>query len=253
MKKKKKRRSLMDQLTGIVLVVFAVGVLFMVGFVIKEKMPKKEEPVQTAATSGSSVSGSAADEEEVDERYLTIYRSAPSGVSKDYSGSVFSLELNEKDSTYKEYLLADGHKSEVDHGTFKRTDKGIETVNKNDLDNLLFFDGDYLISSNSMFDGKVPKGDTFDQTFVNDGGDSKNKVVIKFEKSGKFSQTILQSNASLDGSDAKNEAEGTYEKKKGFINRTKEDGTKMQPLYIYDGQICTSYYKLKSEAELTKN
>ena len=56
--KNKKKKSLMDQLTGLVLLAFAVGVLVMIGVVIKEKMPKKAEPEPVKTVSGTSVSQS---------------------------------------------------------------------------------------------------------------------------------------------------------------------------------------------------
>ena len=250
MKQKRKKRSLMDQLTGIVLVVFAVGVLVMVAVVIREKMPKKEasEPVATAAASDSAVSGSATDEE-VDERYLTVYKSESSGKSKDYKGSVFSLELNEKNSTYKEYLVAGGERSEIDHGTFERTEEGIRTVNRNDKKNKLLFDEEYLVSETALFEGEVPEGKTFDKTFINKA-EGESEVRLEFSESGNFYQSIMKNDASIDGSDMEKESEGTYERKGDFINRTNKDGTKMRPIYIYKNKICVTYYQLEKEATM---
>ena len=53
--------------------------------------------------------------------------------------------------------------------------------------------------------------------------------------------------ANLDGSDTDNAAAGTYKRKDRFIYRTKDDGSKMMPLYIYKDRMCTSYYKLEKK------
>ena len=74
-------------------------------------------------------------------------------------------------------------------------------------------------------------------------------MEIVFKKDGTFTQNIVRYSAGLDGSDTEDAMSGTYEKKGKFIKRKKDDGTESMPLYIYNGQLCTSYYKLEKEAE----
>ena len=146
-------------------------------------------------------------------------------------------------------MKAGKSKSEIDHGTYERTQEAIETVDKNNTKNKLYFMDSYLISENALFEGEVPKGKKFKMTFTNEA-EGESKVVLKFKKDGTYTQNVVRYAASLDGSDTQNASEGTYERKGDWIYRKKDDGTEMMPLMIYKGQLCTSYYKLESKAQI---
>lgn len=239
-----KKGKLLDRIMTVVLILFAVGVIATIAAVVIQKMPKKTVEKKTETASGSA----AEEEEEVDEKYITRYSCVISeGNESEDSGSIFYLELNEKDGTYKEYLKAGSEKSEINSGTFTRTEDAIETVNKDKKKNTLYYEGKYLISKNAIYDGEVPETKTFKRTFVSEVSDE-SKVEIKFKKDGTFTQNIVRYSANLDGSDTTNAAEGTYKRKGNFIERKKSDGEKMLSLYVYKNQLCTSYYKLESEA-----
>lgn len=250
MSKRKKKRSIMDIATTIILIVCVIGFVGMVVSIVYTKNKDKNDSTQTAQ---ATATGSAATEEpKVDEKYITRYGCVISeGTQSDESGSAFYLELNEKDKTYKRLLNAGKESSELSRGTFTRTKEGIETVDKDNNKDLFYFEGDYLISRQALYQGKVPDQTTFNKTFVNEvEGD--NKVKIQFKKNGKFAQSIVRYKANLDGSDTDNAAAGTYKRKGKFIYRTKDDGSKMMPLYIYKDRMCTSYYKLEKKATATE-
>lgn len=252
MSKRKKKRSIMDIATTIILIVCAIGFVGMVVSIVYTKNKDKNDSTQTAQATATATGSAATEEPKVDEKYITRYGCVISdGTQSDESGSAFYLELNEKDKTYKRLLNAGKESSELSRGTFTRTKEGIETVDKDNNKDLFYFEGDYLISRQALYQGKVPDQTTFNKTFVNEvEGD--NKVKIQFKKNGKFVQSIVRYKANLDGSDTDNAAAGTYKRKGKFIYRTKDDGSKMMPLYIYKDRMCTSYYKLEKKATATE-
>ena len=98
MSKRKKKRSIMDIATTIILIVCAIGFVGMVVSIVYTKNKDKNDSTQTAQ---ATATGSAATEEpKVDEKYITRYGCVISeGTQSDESGSAFYLELNEKDKT----------------------------------------------------------------------------------------------------------------------------------------------------------
>ena len=183
----------------------------------------------------------------MDEKYITRYTQVISNDTKDNKGgSIFYLELNENDGSYKHFLKAGDEKNELNHGTFKKIENGIETTNKDGIINTYKNHNGYLISEKSFYDKKIPNKKTFDLTLLNETKDV-SKITIKFKKNGKFSQNITRYSAGLDGKDTANVAKGTYYRKKNFIYRKRDDNTDLMPLLIYDNKLCTSYYKLEKK------
>lgn len=249
----RKKGKWMDRGMGILLILFVVGIVFVVVSIVSDTMRKKNAEENTASSSAIAATGSPEtkeEEKEVDEKYITRYSCVISaGNESEDSGSIFYLELNEKDQTYKEYLKAGSTKSELNHGTFTRTDESIETVNSEKAANTLYMDGEYLISKNALYDGEVPDKKTFKKTFVTEV-EGESKIELKFNKNGSFIQNVVRDSAGLDGSDTSDTAEGTYVRKGKFIKRTNDNGEKMMSLYVYKGKLCSKYYKLEKKSSI---
>ncbi|MBO5488466.1 MAG: hypothetical protein J5972_01015 [Eubacterium sp.] len=238
-----KKNTVMDRLMTIVLVAFAVVILVVIGSIAYETKQEQNESEKKNTTTTAAVS----EEPAVDEKYITRYSCKISeGVDEESTGSSFYLELYENNGTYKIFLNADSQKSNLNSGTFLRKEGYIELTDKEGEVSKLYEENEYLITDIAIYEGKVPNTKTFNKTYVSEAT-GENKVEMKFKKNGKFSQQIIRYGASLDGTDTSDEAEGTYKRNGNFIERTKSDGTKMMPLYLYHDQICTSYYKLEKK------
>lgn len=249
MSKKRTHGKLLDIGMTVVLVAFAVGIVGLVTALVWDSHVKKEKEKEASATATPVVTAQATTAPTPKESDLTRYSSIIAKKGKEEeSGSAFYLELNEKTGTYEQLLCAGTSRSVLNHGTFEKQEDGIRTINKDKQENIWYYEGKYLISGNSLYDGKVPEGKTFDKTFTS-VVDDESKVEIVFKKDGTFTQNIVRYAAGLDGSDAEDDIKGTYEREGKFIRRKKEDGTETMPLYVYKGQLCTSYYKLEKEAE----
>lgn len=249
MSKNRKNGKLLDMGMTIVLLAFVIGVVVMVIAIVATNRKNEENELAASATATPEVTSEPTAAPMKNEAGITRYSSVIAEKSKDEnSGSAFYLEFNEKEGTYEELLNAGSSSSVLNHGTFEKQKDGIKTVNKDKKENMLYYDGKYLISANSLYEGTVPEAKTFDKTYVNEV-DKESKVEIVFKKDGTFTQNIVRYSAGLDGSDTEDAMSGTYEKKGKFIKRKKDDGTESMPLYVYKGQLCTSYYKLEKEAE----
>ena len=235
----KKKTSIMDKGITIVLVAFAIGVVAVIALTIAgaQSNGKKSKSSEAEATA----TGPAVTEEPENEADLDRYRCVLAEKGTDTEASEFSLTLNRKKGTYKQYLNAGTESSVLDNGTYVKKKDGIEIINKKGTKSKLLYDGSYLVSENAIFDGKVPKAAKFTKTFTHKTSGVSN-VRIQFKKNGKFTQEIVR-NSSSSSKGQKNKLSGTYVHKGKFIERKKEDGTKLMPLYIYKNKICTSYYE----------
>lgn len=250
MSKNRKQGKLMDLGMTIVLIAFAVGIVVMLVAMIRTNLVKKEAEEAASATATPAVTTEPTATPVKNEEDITRYSCiiAEKGEEED-SGSAFCLEFNEKTGTYEEFLNAGSSSSVLNHGTFEKLENGIKTVNKDKKENMLYYDGKYLISGNGLYKGKkVPNKKTFDITLTNEV-DGESKVEIVFKKDGTFTQNIVRYSAALDGSDTEDDMSGTYEKDGKLIRRKKDDGTETMPLYVYKGRLCSSYYKLEKEAD----
>ncbi len=249
MSKNRKKGKLLDLGMTIVLIAFAVGIVVMIVAIIRTNVVKKAEEEAASATEAPAVTAEPTSTPVKNEEDITRYNCIIAEKGEDEnSGSAFCLEFNERTGTYEELLNAGSSSSVLSHGTFEKLEKGIKTVNKDKKENMLYYDGKYLVSGNGLYDGKVPNQKVFDKTFTN-VVDGESKVEIVFKKDGTFTQNIVRYSAGLDGSDTEDAMSGTYEKDGKLIKRKKDDGTEAMPLYVYQKQLCTKYYKLEKEAE----
>lgn len=231
-----------DKGTTVVLTGFAVGIVLLAFFMITGSLSSTKKN-ETADISAETVSPAAVETEEpVDEADITRYTCVISEEGTDTDGSEFSLELNKKNGTYKEYLNAGTSSSELDSGTFTKEKKHIRTTDKKGNENLLLYDGRYLISNNALYTGKVPKARTFNKTFTHEV-EGVSKIEIKFKKNGTFTQRILRYSGESDSDGKSDTITGTYEHHGKFIKRNRESGEKLMPLYVYEDRLCASYYK----------
>lgn len=236
----KKKTSIMDKAITIVLIVFAAGLITVVGLTINGARSGGQK--KTASEAEATATGAAVTEEPENEADLERYRCVLAEKSGDTEESEFNLTLNKRKGTYKQYLNAGTNSSVLDNGTYVKKKDGIELTNKKGVKSKLLYDGKYLVSENAIFKGNVPKGKKFNKTFTHKvNGVSSIRVVYK--KNGKFSQQIVRKSGSSSSSGQKNNMTGTYVRKGKFIERKKEDGTDLMSIYIYKNKICTSYYE----------
>ncbi len=245
MSKKGKKNRWMNIGMTVVLAGFAIALAGSVTVAVYSEMKQRGVVGRPAATeapaTGSAVS--AEEEEEMDEADIIRYSCVISeGNGDENSGSAFYMEFYYKKGTYKEFLVAGDSKSELHRGTYKEGKESIEAVDKDGKKNTLFRDGDYLVSENAMFDDEVPDKKTFDKTFVNEVQD-KSRVEIEFKKDGTYSQRITRYSAGLTGDDTNDITTGTYERKGNMIMRKQDGREEVMPYYIYQGKLCTGYYK----------
>ncbi|MCI5937903.1 MAG: hypothetical protein MRZ36_07915 [Eubacterium sp.] len=240
--KKHKKRSLFDIASTVVLVAFAVGLVATIGIVIKDKVDvqkaERQAEIEANATAVPATPTPYIAPEDRMEYSLVIAEAT----EKKGTGSSFHYIFNKKDGTFQMLLNAGDSSSELNHGTFTETDTAIEIVKKDDSKDTLIKQGDYLISENSLYDGKVPDKKTFTKTFKSKSSEE-SISVIEFKKDGTFAQNITRYSAGLDGGDQNDASSGTYYRKGNQIIRKKDSGEDMMPLYIYKDQLCANYYK----------
>lgn len=162
------------------------------------------------------------------------------------NATVFGLDFNSGDMTYKEYLEAGDKSTELDNGSYEEKDgKWITTSKKNQEVNTYVRDGDYLLAEDEIYSGKLPKGTHFNATFTYEKkGICKN--TLKFHVDGTYEETVLSYGE--DGNsqeDTTKTIRGTYERKEATISRTTEGGEQMLDFYIYGSQITNAYYQLE--------
>ncbi|MCR5690913.1 MAG: hypothetical protein K6G62_01710 [Eubacterium sp.] len=237
-----KKNKLMDRLLTIVLILCGVVILGMVIMIPKQK---HDEEVAANATPTPTVAPTATPF--VDPEYIATYQcmiSEGSGEGTE-GASNFVLELDYLNKTFKRLLNSDDKTSDVAKGTFSLKDGYIETVSSKGATNKLVRDGKYLVTENALYEGDVPEGKTFDLTATTKNEDA--EVHMKFKKNGIFSVHVVSYESQADGSDTKTDDTGKYYRKGNFIYRTKKDGTELMPIYIYQGRLCTNYYKAKDK------
>jgi hypothetical protein len=231
-----------DKGTLVVLLAFIAGVVILAFFMINNSISSKKTDTADNSTAETASPAAVETEEPVDEADLTRYTCVISEEGEDTEGSEFSLEFNEKNGTYKEYLNAGTSSSVLENGTFTRKKKHIRTVDKKGNENLLLYEGKYLISNNALYDGKVPKAKTFNKTFTH-MVENVSKIKITFKKDGTFKQEIIRYSGDSDSDGQSDTIEGTYEHDGKFIKRNRESGEKLMSLYVYEDTLCASYYK----------
>lgn len=251
--KKTIHKKWMDKGITIILVAFALGVAALILFMVKDKFSESIQKEQRTASSSTAPKPTATPKP--DEADLIRYRCEISEENKDSEGSEFLLVLNKKLGTYTQYLNAGETESELESGTYVQTKENITITNKQGVESLLLYDGDYLISQNAVYKGNVPKSRTFDKTFIHEVKETDSAVQMIFHKNGTFEQTIRRSQGlTAEKQEGKvkgqeNKLKGTYKHKGKFIERKRENGQKLMSLYIYNNQICASYYKRIRKSE----
>lgn len=236
----KKQAGIMDKAITVVLIAFVIGVIAVIVLTINGAGSNGSN--DTASEASPTATGAAVTEEPENEADLERYHCVLAEKSGDTEESEFSLALNKKKGTYKQYLNSGTSSSVLDNGTYVKNKKGIVLTNKKGTKSTLLYDGKYLVSESAIFKETVPKGAKFNKTFTHVvNGVSSIRVVYK--KNGKFTQEIVRKSSSSSGDGQKNKMKGTYVRKGKFIERKREDGTSLMPIYIYKNKICTSYYE----------
>lgn len=238
-KRNGRNRKWVDKGSLAVLVAFGVGAAVLVFFMVKSLTPGKEEARRNDKPQATTA---ATEEPPVDEADISRYICVISEEDDGEEGSRFCMELNEKTGTYRELINSGDSSSEIDRGTFQKEEDGIRMEGRRGNQNVLLYEGEYLVSKNALFKGNVPEGKTFDKVFSHKV-EGESEIVTRFKKNGTFSQKVIRYRAGLDGKDTSKAVKGTYVRKGKFIERTGEDGVKLMPYYIYKNRLCTSYYK----------
>lgn len=239
--KQGKNKKWVDKGILVVLIVFGIGVAALIFFMVSSLTAQKKK--EQEAKNPPAASASATEEPPVDEADLVRYTCLISDKETDGEGSEFSLEFNKKAGTYRELINSGDSGSEIDRGTYKKGEDGINTVSRRGTKNTLIYDGDdYLVSKNAMFEGTVPKSRTFKKKFVHNV-DGESRIEIHFRKDGTFNQKVVSYGGGIDGKDVSDVTTGTYAHKGKFIERKRKNGEKLMPYYIYKNKLYTSYYK----------
>lgn len=245
MSKRGKKNKWMEIGTTVVLLGFVVILAGSVIVTVKGKRSGQSKGDDSISVTAAPASGGAIEEEEeeVPEADITRYSCIISqGNGSESSGSAFHFEFYDKKGTYKEFLEAGDSKSELHHGTYTKREDSIEVTNEDGEKNILYRDGDYLISQNALYDGEVPDKKTFDKTFVSEA-EGESKIEIEFKKDGTYTQRIIRYSAGLAGEDTDNASTGTYKRKGRLIERKKDGEDEVMPYFIYKNRLCTGYYK----------
>lgn len=237
----KKKTSIVDKALTVVLVAFAVGLIAVIAFTVagsrkEESKGDEKEIVEASATPEVT---EEPDQEEDLERYSCVL--AEENKKTDTEASDITLVLNTRKGTFKQCLNSGDETSELDHGTYVKNDSYIELTNKKDTKSKLLYDGNFLVSENAIYEGKIPNKAKFNKV-VTHKVDGVSSIRIEFKKNGKYTQEIVRSSSSSSEGQT-NKTKGTYVKKGNFIERKKEDGTKQMSLYVYKNKICASYYE----------
>lgn len=240
--KQVKKGKWVDKGITIVLIIFAIGVAALILFIVGSKISEKKQEQAAESPAAATKAAEATETPPVDEADLVRYSCVISEEGKDTEGSEFLLAFNKKEGTYVQYLNAGDSSSELETGTFSKTKEYIKTTNNKGTENFLLYEGNYLVSKNALYEGTVPESKTFARTFTHEVDDV-SKIEIKFRKDGTFSQKILRYSGSGEGEGKADTLEGTYRHKGRFIERKRENGDKLMPLYVYQDTLCASYYK----------
>lgn len=157
------------------------------------------------------------------------------------AGITVSYKFHAKKGTYEEIW----NDTTLMTGTYSVDGKEVTLVSDGDeksgakSEKMTFLlDKDYLVQKDYLFEGDVPKGNYFDETFqMTDIAGT--KTTVKFSKDKTFSYETSSAKT-------KSDATGSYKREGNLIKRTRNDGVELPAFYIYKGKLASLCYKKAS-------
>lgn len=231
-KRRKKKRTPSDWIMDGILVAVALIVLILLGSMLKGKLDVEE--------TGKKAVSEKEDQKKETSRYTCVISD---GSSND---TVFTLEFNNEKMTYQESLTAAGQSTDLDKGTFKQDGNTIVANSEKSRKQISYIiDKDYLLAKDALYQGTIPKGNTFEAecTYMAEG---ECQTTVTFHENGRYEQKVISAgkDGSLDPA-SKVETGGTYERTDNIIHRTSDAGELLLDFYIYQNQLSNAYYILE--------
>lgn len=231
-KRRKKKRTPSDWIMDGILVAVALIVLILLGSMLKGKLDVEEI--------GKKAVAEKEDQKKETSRYTCVISD---GSSND---TVFTLEFNNEEMTYQESLTAAGQSTDLDKGTFKQEGNAIVANSEKSKKQISYIiDGDYLLAKDALYQGTIPKGNTFEAECIY-MAEGECQTTVTFHENGRYEQKIISAdkNGSLEpGSEV--ETGGTYDREGNIIHRTSDAGELLLDFYIYQNQLSNAYYILE--------
>ena len=160
------------------------------------------------------------------------------------NNTVFYISFDTGSMTFQETLAAKEQSSLLDKGTYEeKNGKYITKSEKSKAEHSYVKDGNYLIVESEMYEGEVPKADTFDATFTYEVP-KEVKTTVHFKKDGTYEQEVLSYAVKNGSEDTTKHSSGTYTRKGKFVRREAENGEPLLDFYIYQNRLSNAYYKL---------
>lgn len=224
-KKLKPGNIIMDCIIGGVILVF----LIVIGTIVMDRKNNSSESEKVTPAPVKKEAGV--------EKYRCIIEN---GSKND---TVFGLDFDSADMTYKEYLEAGETSSTLDEGTYEVKDgKWITKSTKEKPSASYIKDGEVLLAEGAFYQGELPEGDNFNAVFVYEKkGELKN--TLTFQLDGTYDEEIVS--YGVKEGDSTKTTHGTYERKGNTIARVTDAGEKLLDFYIYNDRITNAYYKLE--------
>lgn len=235
-KKLKTSDIIMDCIIGGVVLVVLIVVLTTVFGHSRENEEKESGTMQS-----SEEKPQAEGKQSGDLRYECVISGEKAGTND----TTFVLLFHTGRKTYEEVIEAANRESQLDKGTYKEENGSFVTSSSEGRESAVYTqDGNYLIATSDIYEGELPKGETFEAVCTYE---KKNelKKTITFRKDGTYEQTLLSYASEEDsGEDTTAVTTGTYQRKGKFIQRTSDQKEVLMDFYVYKNQISDAYYQL---------
>ncbi|MCR5586150.1 MAG: hypothetical protein K6F77_01280 [Lachnospiraceae bacterium] len=185
--------------------------------------------------------------------YITIYNQNIE-TSKEKNDTVFTLEFNSQDSSYKDIVSSGELSDSIDEGKFEEKDGMVITTSDDDQEVVKYIkEGDYLVVKDSLYDGKIPEDakEHFKKTFTYKNKKTGIYRMLRLESNGKFQliKAALNEDGEVDQANS-TATTGKYKYDGQFIHLDEEsDGSILLDYYVYEGKVTNAYYKRVTEED----
>jgi len=159
--------------------------------------------------------------------YAIEYAAQASDGSGAETAVTVSMNFDSKTGKFTEYwndsMFSSGEYTVDDNGRIKVKTDATDTYSSETLYFLL--DGDLIVPEDYIYEGEMPEGNSFSTEFKLE--DANSVTMVTFTDDNHFTVAVTSDTNT-------SSVTGIYERNGNVINRTREDGTKLTPFYIYN-------------------